>query len=128
MIFTCFYHLIVPCKACVFLEYHKTAPPSFGFHLLFEFQFLTVALLFAQMGSLAYRKMYFEEFCAAAISTHQLEAVEGWEQIASTAFELFEQEGNRVISIEELARVYSFVASKQHATSSYPIYIFLMLL
>ncbi|XWS46286.1 hypothetical protein CRYUN_Cryun14cG0052400 [Craigia yunnanensis] len=56
------------------------------------------------MGSLAYRKMYFEEFCAAAISTHQLEAVESWEQIASTAFELFEQEGNRVISIEELAR------------------------
>ncbi|WRX09254.1 Protein kinase domain - like 10 [Theobroma cacao] len=56
------------------------------------------------MGSLAYRKMYFEEFCAAAISTHQLEAVEGWEQIASIAFEHFEQEGNRVISIEELAR------------------------
>ncbi|KHG10111.1 CDPK-related protein kinase [Gossypium arboreum] len=56
------------------------------------------------MGTLAYRKMYFEEFCAAAISTHQLEAVEVWEQIASTAFEHFEQEGNRVISIEELAR------------------------
>ncbi|XP_021281473.1 CDPK-related kinase 3 [Herrania umbratica] len=56
------------------------------------------------MGSLAFRKMYFEEFCAAAISTHQLEAVEGWEQIASTAFEHFEQEGNRAISIEELAR------------------------
>ncbi|XVE77321.1 hypothetical protein DITRI_Ditri13aG0053100 [Diplodiscus trichospermus] len=56
------------------------------------------------MGPLAYRKMYFDEFCAAAISTHQLEAVEGWEQIASTAFELFEQEGNRVLSIEELAR------------------------
>ncbi|XP_016745480.2 CDPK-related kinase 3 isoform X3 [Gossypium hirsutum] len=56
------------------------------------------------MGLLAYRKMYFEEFCAAAVSTHQLEAVEGWEQIASAAFEHFEQEGNRVISIEELAR------------------------
>ncbi|KAG8477520.1 hypothetical protein CXB51_030890 [Gossypium anomalum] len=56
------------------------------------------------MGTLAYRKMFFEEFCAAAISTHQLEAVEGWEQIVSTAFEHFEQEGNRVISIEELAR------------------------
>ena len=98
-------------------------PPPLIFicHLI---QFLTIALLFAQMGSLAYRKMYFEEFCAAAISTHQLEAVESWEQIASTAFELFEQEGNRVISIEELARVYSFVASKQHATSSYPIFFF----
>ncbi|XP_052489131.1 CDPK-related kinase 3 isoform X3 [Gossypium raimondii] len=59
---------------------------------------------FKMMGLLAYRKMYFEEFCAAAVSTHQLEAVEGWEQIASAAFEHFEQEGNRVISIEELAR------------------------
>eukprot|EP00258_Populus_trichocarpa_P035251 XP_024451270.1 CDPK-related kinase 3 isoform X2 [Populus trichocarpa] len=56
------------------------------------------------MESLSYRKMYFEEFCAAAISTYQLEALEGWEQIASTAFEHFEQEGNRVISVEELAR------------------------
>jgi hypothetical protein len=51
------------------------------------------------MESLAYRKMYFEEFCAAAISTYQLEALEGWEQIAFTAFEHFEQEGNRVISV-----------------------------
>uniref|UniRef100_A0A2N9EPH3 Protein kinase domain-containing protein n=1 Tax=Fagus sylvatica TaxID=28930 RepID=A0A2N9EPH3_FAGSY len=56
------------------------------------------------MEPLAYRKMDFEEFCAAAISTHQLEALDGWEQIASTAFEHFEQEGNRVISVEELAR------------------------
>ncbi|KAH7519437.1 CDPK-related kinase 3 [Ziziphus jujuba] len=56
------------------------------------------------MQPLSYRKMDFEEFCAAAISTHQLEALEGWEQIASTAFEHFELEGNRVISVEELAR------------------------
>ncbi|XP_050387559.1 CDPK-related kinase 3 [Argentina anserina] len=56
------------------------------------------------MEPLAYRKMDFEEFCAAAISTHQLEALEGWEQIASTAFEHFERDSNRVISIEELAR------------------------
>uniref|UniRef100_A0A5B7A097 non-specific serine/threonine protein kinase n=1 Tax=Davidia involucrata TaxID=16924 RepID=A0A5B7A097_DAVIN len=56
------------------------------------------------MAPLSYRKMDFEEFCAAAISTYQLEALEGWEQIASTAFEHFEQEGNRVISVEELAR------------------------
>ncbi|KAF9669116.1 hypothetical protein SADUNF_Sadunf14G0074600 [Salix dunnii] len=61
-------------------------------------------ILVAVMESLAHRKMYFEEFCAAAISTYQLEALEGWEQIASTAFEHFEQEGNRVISVEELAR------------------------
>ncbi|KAE7999311.1 hypothetical protein FH972_003755 [Carpinus fangiana] len=56
------------------------------------------------MEPLAHRKMDFEEFCAAAISTHQLEALDGWEQIASAAFVHFEQEGNRVISVEELAR------------------------
>lgn len=56
------------------------------------------------MTPLSYRKMDFEEFCAAAISTHQLEALGYWEQIASTAFEHFEQEGNRVISVEEIAR------------------------
>lgn len=56
------------------------------------------------MEQLSYRKMDFEEFCAAAISPYQLEALEGWEQIASTAFEYFEEEGNRVISVEELAR------------------------
>ncbi|KAL6004350.1 Cyclin-dependent kinase 4 [Asimina triloba] len=56
------------------------------------------------MDQLAYRKMDFEEFCAAAVSPYQLEALEGWEQIASTAFEHFEGEGNRVISVDELAR------------------------
>ncbi|KAL8138319.1 hypothetical protein V2J09_004320 [Rumex salicifolius] len=56
------------------------------------------------MTPLSYRKMDFEEFCAAAISTHQLEALGCWEQIASIAFENFEQEGNRVISVEEIAR------------------------
>ncbi|KAK2365376.1 CDPK-related kinase [Trifolium repens] len=56
------------------------------------------------MEPLAYRKMDFEEFCAAATSTYQLEALDRWEDIACTAFEHFEIEGNRVISIEELAR------------------------
>ncbi|KAG7994790.1 hypothetical protein I3843_01G076100 [Carya illinoinensis] len=56
------------------------------------------------MEPLAFRKMGFEEFCAAAISTHQLEALDGWERIASTAFEYFEREGNRSISVDELAR------------------------
>lgn len=51
--------------------------------------------------------MDFEEFCAAAISTYQLEALEGWENIASSAFEYFEQEGNRVISVGELAQVWT---------------------
>jgi len=57
------------------------------------------------MEPLAYRKMDFEEFCAAAISTYQLEALDRWEDIASTAFEHFETEGNRLISVEELGRV-----------------------
>ncbi|KAI4355290.1 hypothetical protein L6164_004079 [Bauhinia variegata] len=56
------------------------------------------------MEPLAYRKMDFEEFCAAAISTYQLEALDRWEDIASTGFEYFERDGNRVISVEELAR------------------------
>uniref|UniRef100_A0A1J3E3L6 non-specific serine/threonine protein kinase n=1 Tax=Noccaea caerulescens TaxID=107243 RepID=A0A1J3E3L6_NOCCA len=63
------------------------------------------------MESLAYRKMYFEEFCAAAISIHQLEAVEAWDEIAATGFEHFETEGNRVITVEELARELNVGAS-----------------
>lgn len=55
------------------------------------------------MAPLAYRKMDFEEFCAASISTFQLEALENWDEIAFNAFEYFEHEGNRVISIDELA-------------------------
>ncbi|KAG1362228.1 putative CDPK-related protein kinase [Cocos nucifera] len=58
----------------------------------------------AKLEPLAYRKMDFEEFCAATISPYQLEALENWEHIASAAFEYFEQEGNRVIFVEELAQ------------------------
>ncbi|XP_042405520.1 CDPK-related kinase 3-like isoform X3 [Zingiber officinale] len=53
---------------------------------------------------LSYRRMDFAEFCAAAISPHHLEALDGWEQMASTGFEHFEQEGNRAISVKELAQ------------------------
>ncbi|KAK2995891.1 hypothetical protein RJ640_028299 [Escallonia rubra] len=56
------------------------------------------------MESLSYKKMEFEEFCAAAVNPYQLEALEGWENIATTAFEHFEQEGNRATSVEELAQ------------------------
>ncbi|KAF3494439.1 hypothetical protein DY000_02055631 [Brassica cretica] len=52
---------------------------------------------------LAHRKLDFEEFCAAAVSVYQLEALEEWEQIATTAFEDFEREGSRAISVQELA-------------------------
>ncbi|GAB2227914.1 hypothetical protein Droror1_Dr00009743 [Drosera rotundifolia] len=53
--------------------------------------------------SLPYRRLDFEEFCAAAISVYQLEAMESWEQHARRAYELFEKDGNRPIMIEELA-------------------------
>jgi len=49
--------------------------------------------------------MDFEEFCAAALSVYQLEALERWEQHARCAYELFEKDGNRPIMIEELASV-----------------------
>lgn len=57
------------------------------------------------MDYLSAGRIDFDEFCAAAISIYQLEALEGWEQIANTAFQYFEEEGNRVISVDELAKV-----------------------
>ncbi|KAK7282526.1 hypothetical protein RIF29_11378 [Crotalaria pallida] len=56
------------------------------------------------MEPLSYKKMDFEEFCAAAISVYQLEVHQDWEKIATSAFEYFEEAGNRVISVEELAQ------------------------
>lgn len=58
-----------------------------------------------QMDALSFKKMDFPEFCAAAISVHQLEGTDRWEQHARSAYDIFEKEGNRVISVEELARV-----------------------
>ncbi|XP_019165959.1 PREDICTED: CDPK-related kinase 1-like isoform X1 [Ipomoea nil] len=55
------------------------------------------------VSSLQYRKLDFEEFCAAAISVHQLEGMESWEQHARQGYEFFEKDGNRPIMIEELA-------------------------
>ena len=61
-----------------------------------------------QLNALQYRRMDFEEFCAAALSVHQLEALDRWEQHARCAYEIFEKEGNRAIMIEELASVCLF--------------------
>ncbi|WRX23325.1 Protein kinase domain - like 10 [Theobroma cacao] len=55
------------------------------------------------ISTLQYRKLDFEEFCAASISVHQLEGMETWEQHARRAYDLFEKDGNRPIMIEELA-------------------------
>ncbi|KAI5665911.1 hypothetical protein M9H77_15764 [Catharanthus roseus] len=57
----------------------------------------------ASLNALQYRRMDFEEFCAAVLSVHQLEALDRWEQHARCAYELFEKDGNRAIMIEELA-------------------------
>ncbi|KAF2295182.1 hypothetical protein GH714_031944 [Hevea brasiliensis] len=57
----------------------------------------------ASLNALQYRRMDFEEFCAAALSVHQLETLDRWEQHAHCAYELFEKDGNRAIVIEELA-------------------------
>ncbi|CAL9058431.1 calcium/calmodulin-dependent serine/threonine-protein kinase 1-like [Musa acuminata AAA Group] len=55
------------------------------------------------VSSLQYRKLDFEEFAAAAISVHQMEALDTWEQHARQGYEFFEKDGNRPIMIEELA-------------------------
>ncbi|CAI0557016.1 unnamed protein product [Linum tenue] len=55
------------------------------------------------LNTLQHRNMEFEEFCAAALSVHQLEALDRWEQHARSAYEIFDQDGNRAIVIQELA-------------------------
>ncbi|KAL3640272.1 hypothetical protein CASFOL_015240 [Castilleja foliolosa] len=57
----------------------------------------------ASLNALQYRRMDFEEFCAAALSVFQLEALDRWEQHARCAYDLFDKDGNRTIMIEELA-------------------------
>ncbi|QHO19215.1 CDPK-related kinase [Arachis hypogaea] len=57
------------------------------------------------LNALQFRRMDFDEFCAATLSVHQLEALDRWEQHARCAYELFEKDGNRSIVIEELASV-----------------------
>ncbi|VFQ92055.1 unnamed protein product [Cuscuta campestris] len=59
--------------------------------------------LLPSLNALQYRRMDLEEFCAATLSVHQLEALDRWEQHARCAYEIFEKDGNRAIIIEELA-------------------------
>ncbi|CAL0319551.1 unnamed protein product [Lupinus luteus] len=63
-----------------------------------------VSEILSSMEPFSYKKMDFEEFCAAAISVYQLEAHQEWKKIATTAFQHFQETGNRVISVEELAQ------------------------
>ncbi|KAM0866513.1 hypothetical protein ACQ4PT_042552 [Festuca glaucescens] len=59
--------------------------------------------ILVSLSALQYRRMDFHEFCAAALSVHQLEALDRWEQHARSAYDIFEKDGNRAIVIDELA-------------------------
>eukprot|EP00250_Pteridium_aquilinum_P015260 c22480_g1_i1 orf=512-2287(+) len=56
------------------------------------------------IDALQFKKLDFQEFCAAATSVPQLEGLERWDQQARNAYQIFEKEGNRVVLIEDLAR------------------------
>lgn len=60
--------------------------------------------MIASINSLQFKKMDFQEFCAAATSVPQLEGLERWDHQARSAYQIFEKEGNRVVLIEDLAR------------------------
>ncbi|KAL5099302.1 hypothetical protein RYX36_003629 [Vicia faba] len=62
-----------------------------------------IADFLASLNALQYRRMDFDEFCAATLSVHQLEALDHWEKRARCAFDLFEKDGNKAIVIDELA-------------------------
>ncbi|EYU37708.1 hypothetical protein ABFS82_02G031000 [Erythranthe guttata] len=55
------------------------------------------------LNALQYRRMYFGEFCTAAISVRQMDALDNWEKRARSAYDIFEKDGNRAIVIHELA-------------------------
>ncbi|KAL7156767.1 hypothetical protein ABFS83_02G031000 [Erythranthe nasuta] len=55
------------------------------------------------LNALQYRRMYFGEFCTAAISVRQMDGLDNWEKRARSAYEIFEKDGNRAIVIHELA-------------------------
>ncbi|CAI0553732.1 unnamed protein product [Linum tenue] len=98
------------------IVWRKSSPPHVDFHRVFLslgqalMKHATDAMkesripdFLASLNALQYRRMDFEEFCAAALSVHQLEALDRWEQHARCAYELFDKDGNRAIMIEELA-------------------------
>ncbi|KAK8562923.1 hypothetical protein V6N13_018527 [Hibiscus sabdariffa] len=92
--------LLEPKHGSITLENIKTALTKSATDAMKESHILDFLL---SLNALQYRRMDFEEFCAAALSVHQLEAFDHWEQHARCAYELFEKDGNRAIIIEELA-------------------------
>ncbi|KHG25548.1 CDPK-related protein kinase [Gossypium arboreum] len=92
--------LLDPKNGSITLENIKTALMKNATDAMKESHMLDFLL---SLNALQYRRMDFEEFCAAALSVHQLEAFDHWEQHARCAYDLFEKDGNRAIVIEELA-------------------------
>ncbi|KAI3783860.1 hypothetical protein L1987_42948 [Smallanthus sonchifolius] len=95
------FNLLEPKDGCVSLDNFKTALVKHSTPAMKESRVFDIL---DKMKPLSYTKMTFEEFSAAAISPHQLEALEGWENIANKAFQYFELEGSRVISVDALAQ------------------------
>ncbi|KAL8167405.1 hypothetical protein V2J09_008904 [Rumex salicifolius] len=94
------FRLLEPRDGCVSLENLKTALMRNSTDAMRDARVTDVLSLMEQFLS----EMDFSEFCAAAISIYQLEALQGWDKMATSAFQHFEKEGNRVISVEELAQ------------------------
>lgn len=93
--------LLEPTKhGCINLENIKMALMK---NVTDQMKELHVQDILVSLGALQYRRMDFDEFCAATLSVHQLEGLDRWEQHAQCAYELFEKDGNRAIVIEELA-------------------------
>ncbi|QHN82932.1 CDPK-related protein kinase [Arachis hypogaea] len=59
------------------------------------------------LNALQYRRMNFDELCAATLSVHQLEALDRLEQHARCSYEHFEKDENSSIIIEELVLEYA---------------------
>ncbi|XP_059628970.1 CDPK-related kinase 3-like isoform X2 [Cornus florida] len=94
------FRLLEPKDGCVSLDNFRKVLMKNGTDAMRESR---VPDILNVMEPLSHKRMEFEEFCAAAISVYQLEALEEWENISTKAFEYFETEGNRAISVEELA-------------------------
>ncbi|KAL3524449.1 hypothetical protein ACH5RR_017283 [Cinchona calisaya] len=95
------FELLEPNEGFISLENFRTTLMKNASEAMIESRVPEVINL---LEPLSHKSMEFGEFCAAAISIYQLEALEKWEHIATTAFENFEVEGNRVTSAEEIAK------------------------
>ncbi|KMS96318.1 hypothetical protein BVRB_000320 [Beta vulgaris subsp. vulgaris] len=95
------FKLLEPKDGCVSLENFKSALMRNATDAMKDARVVEVLTM---MEPFYIKKMDFEEFCVAAISVYQVEALEDWDKIATTAFQYFDQEGNRRISVEDLTR------------------------